>query len=79
MKPQQRLFDDQEPWEEEWVGMPEYIQKDKGAVHRIMVNFETEEDMLRFSDLVGHKIGYKTKAIFYPPTKTEKKIYIDES
>jgi len=76
---QETLFpDDSHNWREEWVGMPEYIQENREGVGSIVVYFETYEDMSEFGELIGRRITPKTKGVFYPVTKTVKKIYVDE-
>lgn len=66
-------------WQKEWVDMPEFIQEDKESIASVVVHFESEEDMKLFSELIGVTITKKTKGIFYPPKKAEKrKVYVDE-
>ncbi len=57
-----------------WEGMPEYKQEDARPIKQITVGFATEEDMLKFSKLVGQVITAKTRSIWYPPL-IEKPIY----
>jgi|TARA_R110000796_G_scaffold79501_1_gene176618 hypothetical protein len=82
MKPQQRLFDDQEPWEEEWVGMPEFIQEQKKPFAKLVIRFETEDDLKEFAILIDQKITSKTKSIWHPFKShwgLDRKVYKDES
>lgn len=77
------LFDVNEmnKWQEEWQNMPEFIQEDKEPYQSIVVSFETKEDVQKFSELVGQKLTYKTKSIWFPPKNRDvvnNKIYINE-
>lgn len=64
------------PWEKEWVGMPEFKQLDMGPWKSIVINFESEKDMLDFAKLVDQKINYKTPSIWFP--KAERKAAINQ-
>jgi hypothetical protein len=46
--------------------MPEFIQKKREPFSKIIIRFETEEDLKRFSDIIGQKLTQKTKSIWYP-------------
>lgn len=67
----------------EWVGMPEFEQKDVfGAIASIKVHFATLQDLAAFSELVGQEVNAKTAFIWYPKRKRENlKAYVvkDES
>lgn len=52
--------------EKEWVDMPEFIQKDKQPVKKIIVSFESYEDVLEFAKIIGFKVTNKTKSIWFP-------------
>jgi len=60
------LIETGEKWEEEWRGMPEFVQEDLMPWHSVEVHFENREDMEKFSKLVKQKIGLNTKFIWYP-------------
>lgn len=63
----------------EWLDMPEFVQDDREAIKTIAVSFETEEDMQRFSELLGVTVTMKTKGIFYPQNAGRKQqVYVDE-
>lgn len=49
-----------------WKGMPEFNQPGIIPVKSLIVNFETKDDMLKFSKMVGQEITAKTKSIWYP-------------
>jgi hypothetical protein len=82
-KSQNSLFDVNElnKWQEEWQGMPEFIQEDKQPIQTIVVSFETKEDVQDFANLIGQKLTYKTKSIWFPQKSRDivnNKIYVDE-
>lgn len=53
--------------ETEWIDMPEFDnQTIKDYFHRIIVYFETEDDMRAFAQLVGQAVNDKTKYIRIP-------------
>jgi hypothetical protein len=77
---QNDLFGDENfDWKKEWKGMPEFVQENLQEIHSITVHFVTIEDMNKFSELVGKNITFTTKSMLYPVTKTEKKVWVDES
>lgn len=49
-----------------WQGMPEFTRRSIEPIKQLIVNFDTKEDMLKFSKLVGQPITAKTKSIYYP-------------
>jgi hypothetical protein len=74
-------FEDDESPETEWRGMPEFNQPDNGAYKQIIVSFDDEEGMKRFSKLLGVSVGEKTKSIWYPPRERNNVVdlfYFDE-
>ncbi len=56
------LFED----ENEWEGMPEFIQEKKEAYSKIIVRFENEDDLQEFAKMIGQKLTNKTKSIWHP-------------
>lgn len=50
----------------EWDGMPEFIQEKQEPFSKIIVRFETEEDLKDFAKLIGQKLTSKTKSIWHP-------------
>jgi hypothetical protein len=50
-----------------WSGLPE----EAVGAHRLIVHFETEEDMTKFSELIGQKINKQTKFAWYPEVDHE--------
>jgi len=69
--------------EDEWVGMPEFEQKDTfGAVLTVKVHFASEEAMEEFSEFVGQELTLKSTFIWYPKQENaDLKVYqvLDES
>lgn len=77
------LFGEEEKkeWEEHWQDMPEFVQKKKEPFSKIIVRFETEEDLQSFAKLIGQKLTPKTKSIWHPFKShwgSEKKTWEDE-
>ena len=67
--------------EEHWKDMPEFIQEKKLPYAKIIVRFETEEDLNEFASLVNQKLNNKTKSIWFPFKShfhTDKKEWTDE-
>ncbi len=52
--------------EEEWIGMPEFIQEDQKAYKKLVVRFDSPEDLEEFAKLIGQNITEKTKSIWIP-------------
>ncbi|HON83255.1 MAG TPA: hypothetical protein PLI22_03850 [Caldisericia bacterium] len=78
---QQVLFDIKEWWEEEWIGMPEYVQTNLTPFRTLYIHFENQTDVDDFAKLVNQKITSKTKYIWYPELReipARDKRYIDE-
>lgn len=50
----------------EWDGMPEFIQEKKEPYSKIIVRFNSEEDLQEFADMIGQKLTNKTKSIWHP-------------
>lgn len=64
---------------QEWEGMPEFVQESTAAIKRVTVNFESEEDIEVFNELTGLNITMKTKGVFFPHKPSRKLEYVDES
>lgn len=62
------LFEfENDDWENEWRGMPEFNQPDNGAYRQIIVSFDNEEGVQQFATLINQHITAKTKSLWYPP------------
>lgn len=53
-----------EPWEEHWVGMPEFIQEDAKPFHSIDVHLRSESDLRSFESRFGRL--YHDKWMWFP-------------
>jgi len=60
---QPQLFDMEE---DEWQGMPEFVQEDLSPHRVIYVRFRNDEDVAKFEELMGQKITEKQKTIWFP-------------
>ena len=65
----------------EWVGMPEFIQETQIPFKTLIIYFESEKSLKKFSKLIGRKITLQKKSIWYPGKikRCMNKRYIDES
>jgi hypothetical protein len=77
------LLDDfgvEENWKEHWKDMPEFKQDDLTSYKSIIVHFENEADYKKFSSLIGQKLTYKTRSIWFPEAEIGRmdKMYVDE-
>lgn len=65
----------------EWDGMPEFEQEKQEPFSKIIVRFETEDDLQEFANLIGQKLTSKTKSIWHPKLQRGQhslKRYVDE-
>jgi hypothetical protein len=60
------FFECKEWWEDDWRGMPEFIQEDKKAYKTLIIHFKTKEDIDNFSKLIKQKIHLTTRSIWHP-------------
>ena len=77
-----KLFDIEHPIFEEWKNMPEFIQEKQEPYAKIIVRFETKENLEEFSKLIGQKLTSKTKSIWHPELIKgihSARRYVDES
>lgn len=56
-------------WEREWQGMPEFVQRNMHPRRSVIVHFRSEEDVEKFAEMTGARIGPKTKFIWWPPAE----------
>lgn len=54
-----------------WKGMPEFVQPNAGPIKILLVHFDTKEDMLKFSKLVGQQVTARTPSIWFPKKPAE--------
>jgi len=68
--------------QEEWVDMPEFVQEKKEPFAKIIIRFETQDDLHEFSKLINQKLTPKTKSIWHPFKShwgAERKVWVNES
>lgn len=58
--------DETKDWQKEWKDMPEFVQEKKEPYAKIIVRFESEEDLQEFAKIIGQKLTNKTKSIWHP-------------
>ena len=49
-----------------WKGMPEFNQEDQTSAFRIIVHFDTADDLHDFGRLIGQKVTEKTRSTWHP-------------
>lgn len=59
-------------WKQEWHDMPEFVQLDKKPCQKIVVNFQTHDDVKKFAELLGFSVTNKTKSIWFPIKEKDK-------
>lgn len=65
-----------------WKGMPEYVVENLEPRKQLIINFRSEEDMIKFGELVEQKLTPKTKSVWWPPKEKDSnslKRWLDES
>jgi hypothetical protein len=75
---QPQLFDMEE---DEWQGMPEFVQDDLSPHRVIYVRFRNAEDVAKFEELMGQRITEKQKTIWFPYAEPRLRAhlrYVDE-
>ena len=75
-------FDDEEEYEKEWRGMPEFNQPDNGAFRQIIVSFDDQAGVDAFAKAINQELTPKTKSVWYPPRPINKVVdifYFEES
>jgi len=66
---------------DEWKDMPEFVQEKQEPYAKIIVRFDSKEDLEEFSKLIGQKLTQKTKSIWHPQLvrgKHSSKRYVDD-
>jgi hypothetical protein len=61
-----KLIDVPDKYQSEWVNMPDFVQELQKPFAKIIVRFETEQDLHEFAKLIGQKLTQKTKSIWHP-------------
>ena len=52
-------------WKDHWKGMPDFVQEAE-TKKSVTVNFRSEEDYQKFQEVIGVKIGPRSKSCWYP-------------
>lgn len=76
------LFENNNPIFDEWKDMPEFVQEKQEPYAKLIVRFETKEDLEEFAKLINQKLTKKTKSIWHPELIRgihSAKRYVDES
>lgn len=76
------LFDKGEWWEEQWKGMPEFVQNDMTPFATVYVHFRNREDVDKFAKLIQQNITPNTQYVWYPEATLNdftQKRYVDDS
>lgn len=66
------LEEQESDWKKEWKDMPEFVQINKEPFQKIVISFETYNDVLKFAELLGCSVTKKTKSIWFPLKNKEK-------
>lgn len=61
-----------------WNNMPDFSFKNKEAIHTIQINFVSEDDMRKFSELIGKVVTYSTKSFYWPVIESTRMEYVHE-
>ena len=62
---------DQEPWEEEWEGMPEFKMQNREPYKQLIISFKDEEDYAAFAELIKQPLSQRTQSVWYPQAEIE--------
>ena len=60
-----------EPWRDHWKDMPEFVQPDLMPWKQLTVNFASRADMEAFVHMVGQKVTFETKSIWFPEVDSD--------
>ena len=75
---QANLFGHGEWWEEDWRGMPEFVQPDQSPKYSILIAFATKANVEAFAKLMEQKIshteGRYTRSLWYPEAEEVSKL-----
>ncbi len=63
------LFDADPSWKEQWVGMPDFEQKNLMPWQSVKVHFRNEEDRQAFAELIGQRITERTPFVWFPKSE----------
>ena len=76
-----KISNDAQIPEQEWQGMPEFVNEKNGAFRKIVVSFESEKDVKQFAKQIKQTISDKAKSVWIPyrPSSRIGKQWQDES
>lgn len=57
--------------QEEWAGMPEFVQEDKTSFRSVIIHFKSQDDVNAFAELIEQKLTDKTKSVWFPAAEIE--------
>lgn len=57
--------------QEEWAGMPEFVQEDKTSFRSVIVHFKSQDDVDAFAELIEQRLTDKTKSVWFPEAEIE--------
>ena len=60
------LFENNNLIFDEWKDMPEFVQEKQEPFAKIIIRFETKENLEEFAKLINQKLTKKTKSIWFP-------------
>jgi len=75
------LFGFEEPWKDEWKGMPDFVQNDLEPFKTLIVHFESRENVEKFAAVIGQTITMSTRSLWYPEADylvARNKFYVQE-
>tara|TARA_R100000995_G_scaffold56054_1_gene27683 strand:- start:1434 stop:1748 length:315 start_codon:yes stop_codon:yes gene_type:complete len=53
-------------WEKEWQSMPEFVMGNTEPFQKIIISFQSQEDVKQFAELIEQTITSKTDSLWYP-------------
>lgn len=66
--------------DDEWDGMPEFINEKKEEYRKVLIRFENEEAVQDFSKKINQQITPKTKSLWHPKKEKDDLMrWIDDS
>lgn len=59
-------------WKKEWKNMPEFISENKKPIQKIIISFESFEDVKEFGKKLNINVTPKTNSSWFPPRELNK-------
>ncbi len=60
------LFEIPADWQEQWQGMPEFVQNRQREYAKIIVRFRSKEDLDDFAQLIGQRLNRLSQCTWHP-------------